>query len=736
MKRLLLVLSLSALTCRAFGVVTWTQGLGTDDHTTNTCAVTLTGTGTSGTTGSTLVFILQMYNPGVHTATISDGANVYQLLRGIDIGGAASHGGWYSWVAKNTAGGTITTTATFSGGASVESKCIMWEISGIPSPVPDGTGAFAQCASGCTTTWDSGAATVSAGSVLIGYGGAPDNRVNSVTAGTSFTVPSSPASAGLMGVTANWALAAEYILSGSAGSQNATMVPAGTAVAWGFAIVAIKNGTPPPPVPRGSKFSAWKPAFITGIDTINLVAGAIPRVYGYAGDGASALSANFTWTTGLTTDPAGNVYVADIYSGTNAGRIRVINTQSTTQTLYGVSVCAGCVQTIAGNGTAGSTGDGGAATSAELNHPCYVSIDAAGNMYIADQANHTIRKITPAGIISTFAGGGLSGHCSPCAATNAVYVLPQAAVVGPDQNVYISDSNYNLLEVVNTHGTTQTIFGVSVPAGDSATIAGSFGVTGNGVRGDGGLATSASLGQPLGLGFDAAGNLYFADQENNVVRKIDHSTNIISTVAGSISKTSITNVVATGTTITYTYTLTSGPALTVGTNMDIKGCTSAGNNVLIGGPNFSVLRITSLGSGTFTVASTNGVTEAESGCTAWGGSQGYSGDDGLATSAQLFWPYDVKVNSAGDILISDAMNNVIRRVDHATGIITGFAGLQYTYAAEEAGNASIAGGKYGGDGHLATNAYLNFVVGIWPVPEANTVYVGDSGNSLIRKLTP
>jgi trimeric autotransporter adhesin len=470
-------------------------------------------------------------------------------------------------------------------------------------------------------------------------------------------------------------------------------------------------------------------------ERIDLVAGALPRIYGYAGDGGNPLSANFTWTTDATTDAAGNIVIVDIYSpGTpNAGRLRVINTQSTTQTLWGVSVCAGCIQTIAGNGSLGYTGDNGPATSAELNHPSIAVVDSSGNIFFADQANNVIRKIDTGGTITTYAGGG-GGHCSPCLRTSVTYVLPQSVAIGPDGNLYIGDTNYNLIEVINTHATTQTIFGVSVPSNNSATVVGNFGVTGVGVRGDGGPATSASLDIPLGLSLDSLGNLYIADTQNNLIRKVDHTTNNISTVAGSISKTSVTNVVATGTTITYTYTLTSGPALTVGTYMDVKGCTSAGNNSSVAGPNFDSLRITGLGAGTFTVSSTHGVSEAESGCTAWGGSQGWSGDGSAATSAQLYFPYDVKIDTAGDMYISDTLNNVIRKVDHNTGNISNFAGVQYTYIAEE-GTPSIAGGQYGGDGGNALAAHLNFVVGFWPVPGTTTMYLGDGGNSLVRKLS-
>jgi len=191
---------------------------------------------------------------------------------------------------------------------------------------------------------------------------------------------------------------------------------------------------------------------------------------GYSGDGGPANSAELNFPLGLALDSAGNIYIADTYNN----RIRVVNTGSSSITIAGVSIAPGDIATVAGNGTAGYSGDGGAATSAELNFPYSVALDRAGNAYITDCHNQRIR-------------------------------------------------------VVNTGSSSITIAGVTIAPGNIATVAGNGTAAYNG---DNIAATNAELNGPVGVAVDSANNIYVSDQENNRIRLITASTGIISTVAG------------------------------------------------------------------------------------------------------------------------------------------------------------------------------------------------------------
>lgn len=245
---------------------------------------------------------------------------------------------------------------------------------------------------------------------------------------------------------------------------------------------------------------------------------------------------------------AGKVYVADTLNNV----VRMIS--------------GGQVTTIAGNGTPGFTGDGGAATSAQLNQPTGVVVDGQGNIYIADYGNFVVRKVTSSGTITTFAGsidtqGAYSGDNGP--ATLAGMGQPVAVALDPEgNNLYILDKSYNAVRevaiskgvittAVGNRGTNSVLNGPQAIAIDSAgrlyicdtgnrTIwvlsAGKLvsvaGIGGIGFSGDGGKATLAQLNDPTGLAVDAAGNLYIGDTNNQRVRFVNMATGIISTIAG------------------------------------------------------------------------------------------------------------------------------------------------------------------------------------------------------------
>ncbi len=230
---------------------------------------------------------------------------------------------------------------------------------------------------------------------------------------------------------------------------------------------------------------------------------------GFSGDGGPATSAALWHPSGVAVDSAGNIYFSD---STNA-RIRKVDTN-------------GAISTVAGNGSFGSSGDGGPATSASLFQPDSVALDNAGNIYVADQNSNSIRKIYTAGIITTIAGNGnfgFSGDGGP--ATSAMFAGPYSATVDNAGNLYIADYGNHRLRKVDPSGTITTIAGA--------------GGSGNGI-GDGGPPSSASM-VPADMVVDAAGNIFIADFGNNRIRKITVGARVpgLSVNAGSVYFSSV-----------------------------------------------------------------------------------------------------------------------------------------------------------------------------------------------------
>ena len=220
---------------------------------------------------------------------------------------------------------------------------------------------------------------------------------------------------------------------------------------------------------------------------------------GYNGDSIYAPSAMLADPQGISFDKHGNMYIADRYNN----RIRKVDT-------------AGKIYTIAGIGSFGYNGDNVAATQAELDWPNDVKVDHLGNVYIADTENHRIRKIDPAGIITTFAGGGTDadiGYEGP--ATDAILNRPWGIAIDNSGNIYFTERYNHTIRKINTVGVIKTIAGTGT----------------QGYSGDNGLATAAELFEPKGIALDAWGNIYFADIGNHVIRKIDNL-GIITTIAG------------------------------------------------------------------------------------------------------------------------------------------------------------------------------------------------------------
>jgi sugar lactone lactonase YvrE len=220
----------------------------------------------------------------------------------------------------------------------------------------------------------------------------------------------------------------------------------------------------------------------------------------FSGDGGPATSAGMTPVT-VAVDSAGNLYLADVASN----RIRKVD-------------ASGIITTVAGGGNpADGVGDGGPATSARLNIPTGVVLDARGNLFIVEHSGHRIRMVTPAGTISTVAGtgtAGFSGDGGPAAA--AQLNLPISVVVDNAGRLYVSDVGNHRVRMVAADGTISTVAGGGNPADG---------------LGDGGLATEARLNTPVGVALDGAGNLFIADTNDRRIRRVG-PVGIISTVAG------------------------------------------------------------------------------------------------------------------------------------------------------------------------------------------------------------
>jgi sugar lactone lactonase YvrE len=284
-------------------------------------------------------------------------------------------------------------------------------------------------------------------------------------------------------------------------------------------------------------------------------------VAGFSGDGGTSIYAQLNNPKGITVDKNGNIFIADYGNS----RIRVVYASGTISTIYGNGSCCsgtisdggnakntairpsfiafdkdnslyfvdntvrvkkinsdGIISTIAGNGSSGSTGDGGLATSATLNASYSVSFDKDGQVYIADYSANKIRKINKSGYINNFAGNGLIGQYSGdgAAAINAEMGSLYGICTDNLGNVYASDYDNFVVRKIASNGVISTVAG--------------SGLRGN--TGDGGLATDAKLTNPRALSVDRDGNLYIVDVSNNRVRKVDKN-GIISTFAGSGTNT-------------------------------------------------------------------------------------------------------------------------------------------------------------------------------------------------------
>jgi len=339
--------------------------------------------------------------------------------------------------------------------------------------------------------------------------------------------------------------------------------------------------------------------------------------------------------------------------------------------------------TVAGTGVDGASGDGGPAALAQISRAIRLDIDGAGNIYFTDSDNHTIRKISPAGLISTIAGRaesrGSSGDGGP--ATSALLNFPIGVAVDGSGNVYICDSG------------NQRIRKITAATGVISTIAGN-GTAGS--EGDGGPGTAAQINSPQNVAVDKNGNVYFSDFSNNRIRKVNAADGMISTVAGT-GQTCSPAGGACGDGGAATAAQLNGP-----NNVSVD---KDGNLIICDPGNFRIRKVTVADGKIATIVGT--------------GIQGFSGDDGPALEARVNVPVAAITDSAGNLYFSDRSNQRIRRVDAATKIITTIVGT----------------GTFGfnGDGLAPLGSNLNFPTGLALDPAGN-LYIGDRDNSRIRRL--
>lgn len=369
-------------------------------------------------------------------------------------------------------------------------------------------------------------------------------------------------------------------------------------------------------------------------------------ISGFSGDGGPAKSAMVSFPTGLTLDSAGNIYFSD--SGNH--RVRKIDT-------------LGKISTVAGNGTAGSSGNGGAATSAELSNPYGLAFDKAGNLYIGDSQNENVRVVTTSGMINAFAGNGKTGFSGNGGkAAKAEFNFPYGLLGDSSGNLYISDLNNREVRIVNAKGTIKAF------AGNAKT----------GCTGSGGAATAASIGNPTGLA-SSGNSLLIATEGCSKIQSVDLTSHIITTVAGSGGGYN-------GDGQTALSTRFSGPS-------DVL-LDPSGNMVIVDRGNERIRRVNSTTQIVSTIAG------------------GYLGDGGKGTAANLSFPDGMGIDSKNNIYIADTDNHRVRELS-ASGTITTLAGNGMT--------------GYSGDGGAAASSMLDYPYAVAADPSGNVFIADQEG---------
>jgi len=465
-----------------------------------------------------------------------------------------------------------------------------------------------------------------------------------------------------------------------------------------------------------------------GTGIITTVAGEPSVSCGYNADNVPAISSYLSNPVGVAIDKNGNLFIAD--QGNQ--RIRMVSCATVTSTGGTCSPNAGQttgdIYTVAGTGAAVFNGNGGTATTANLYNPDDIATDAAGNLYIADTYDQLVRRVAcGTGISScTPPSGETSGHIYGIAGTgetvgnpgtcgynndgitaaSAELCYPSSLSIDNSGNLFIADSSNLRIREVSCVST--TISGGACTASTGQTVGKIYTVAGTGSAGYNGdmqLATLANLYYGYGVAVDAAGDLFIADYDDYRVREVpcDVSTLTCTPPSGDTAQY-IYTVAGNG---TYAFFGEGIPATGAILNAPIGTVSDSSGNIYIADTNNCVVREVNAITGIITSFAGN----YSLGC-------GYSGDGGPATSAQLYRPSHLGVDSSDNVYITDTGYCVIREVSGGT-INT------------VAGNGSCG---YGGDGGAATSAELSTPTGV-TFDGSGNMYIADYGNQIIRKVS-
>ena len=456
----------------------------------------------------------------------------------------------------------------------------------------------------------------------------------------------------------------------------------GSVGAQEYVISTIAGGAPPPTPARAVKASIGDPTrlatdaagnvYFSSLHSVFKVdaGGTLTRVAGNAragnsGDSGAAVAAQLNSPMGIAVDAAGNLFVAD----RDASVVRRI-------------AANGTITTVAGNGTAGFTGDGGAATSAQINGPFGVAVDSTGNLFIADTGNEVVRRVTPDGTMWTVAGTGTRGFMGDGGAARSAWLNgPEGVAVDSAGTLYIADTFNGRIRRMGTDGVISTVAGV-----------GSTGV----YRGDGGPAQNAALSLPTDVAADGGGNLYIADFGNSRIRLV--SGGIISTVAGRTDGIPPTDGQA-----AVNVKLEGPTGVTVdrgGAVYFVEAGIGSGTGLALG--DYRVWKVSA--TGLFTTLAGNGLAS-------------YSGDGAAAAAAQFNGPSGVAAGPSGAIYIADTVNQRVRGVAPG-GIVSTLSG------------SGVAG--FNGESVLPRTALLNNPLGMAADTLGNW-FVADTVNSRVRE---